>query len=67
MSHTFDSAPRDGAPFIVQLAGGVVCEAYWHVEDDNLYAANTDPSGYHDRPLQDPRWWQPLPQPKRES
>jgi len=63
----FDGAPRDGTYFIVCDARGWVGEAYWHIESGELYAANTDPSGYHDRPLDDPRWWQPLPAPKRSK
>lgn len=57
----FDTAPRDGSYFLACLAGDIVCEARWDAETGELYAANTDPHGYHDRPLEDARYWQPLP------
>jgi hypothetical protein len=59
----FETAPRDRSYFLVCLESGVVSEAYWDGEREELYAANTDSSGYHDRPLEGPRFWQPLPAP----
>jgi hypothetical protein len=63
----FDSAPRDRTHFIVCTGNGTVGEAYWHDEDEQCWWANTDPSDYHGGPVDDPRWWQPLPAPHPDA
>ena len=63
----FENAPRDRRAFVLCTADGLVGEAYWDPDTEQCWWANTDSSGYHDRPVDEPRWWQPLPAPHAKA
>ncbi len=68
--HRIDSPdnppPKDGTAIILCCSLGIVGESRFFEEENGWWWAGFDPSDYQEGKVDDPAFWQPLPDPPKE-